>query len=636
MKIMYVAGCVAVAGMMTFGDTVYWEGGIDDLLETGGNWSNGTGPEPEDKVFFSGAGAVAVRTLASPFTLGWDVEVEGTPVTLTQGEALVGLGTYVWKKGSLTVTGEGTSFTGDGIAIGGNDDLSTAGSALNIVDGGLVKMDNFHGAVKLGGGWIGELNAPSVVTVDGGTLWSRGRVIVGEHRHGCGIAVTNQGMFTVERDADFGIDVYVGTGSQCRGNWLDVSTGGKVLATCDLWLGHEGSGGANALRVYGKDSEVSVGRLLLGYGSDNGVEVWDSAALMTGDMIVGAVDGSVNNTVTLRGEGAWASSWQFILGQRGASNKVHVVDGAKLLCTLDGMDIKIGENPGADHNELLVADGSHFEGRRMVIGWNADYNAVTVTRGATAFIRGNWVSVIVGGGWDGDYRGHFNTLTVSEGGSLSNEYGTNLRIGFAGSNNLVRVASGGELTLVGNINVGGENFGRNFGPGYVGNALDLCNGKVSVSNGGNADVTVSSNNVIRIAGTNSVLQMDRDFLMFGDLSFTLGAGGYAEAPIQAGRDVKLLDSYNGGWAWDYGIGDWAWYDGGTNAPTATLSVEARKLSSAGGGKRIPLMQWGGTIEAPDGFWETVAVEPAGVVVYVDGQQLLADVPSCATTLILVR
>jgi T5SS/PEP-CTERM-associated repeat protein len=350
-----------------------------------------------------------------------------------------------------------------------------------------------------------------------------------------GAAMSTGGAFAVSHDGALGCDstssnncalvtgggsvlncadnVYVGLNGPV--NRLVISNGGQVINDTGYVGSNPGSdnnsalvGGANS--VWANSSDMYVGYFTVG----NSLVISSGGLVINDYGFVGEVTGSDNNSVLVTGAGSvWTNYDDVYVGDSGAGNSLVISNGGWVINDYGF----VGEVAGSDNNSVLVTGagsvwtnyddmyvGGYGEGSSLVISnggrvsddmgvigydTNSFYNQVLVTGAGSVW--SNTTAVFVG------YYGPSNSLVISNGGLVADDWGLIGEANSTSSDNTVWVEPGGvwrnQQLAVGDLGSqntlfleGGSVFATNMEVGYnslyCNNLVQLDSGQIIVTN----------------------------------------------------------------------------------------------------------------------------------------------------------
>jgi len=305
---------------------------------------------------------VSTATITDPGTL-W--QISGASLTIGNGgtgvltvqnggavnanQGIVYLGSITNgsnSQGTLTVTGDGSSFKAGGFSLG----ASNGGTAtLNIQLGGQVTITTFVIPVGATGNTDTILvdgksstGTPSTLTVD--------QIVNGTSSSSVSITVSNQAILNVKSDGEFGVDGSGGTST------LTINSGGQFVAAKTLFfLGQTGAGNLN---------------------------VTNGGSLTTEQTYIGG--GSGPSTATIGGSGGAPATWTI---SAGAGLELLTINAGGTLAIMAGGTVTVAGNVTEESDPSAVI---------TVSGANAVLTIPTTSFGQ-AFAAAGTVNIMGGG-----------------------------------------------------------------------------------------------------------------------------------------------------------------------------------------------------------------------------------------------
>ena len=487
--------------------------------------------------------------------LGYSEGSDGNHLLVTGSNTVLNSGVSIGTRGSgnsMQIL-DGALVSGDGISMG---DRATSMNNTLIVSGAGTVVDAGDGVQV---GWKGGSN--SLVIADGALVQAIGGAI-GRESSGNQVLVT--GSNTVFELSEF---LTVGQNS---GNSLMVSDGGRVL-TGSAYVGMGNPACGNRLTVTGNDSMlVSSNSLIIGFigASGNSLIVTNGGRAENQNGYIGYESGADSNSVLVTGSGStWQNYKALYVGSGGTGNSLTVEDGGQVLVgdvdanNLSGIKgIVVGDADGA---EMVVANGSHVTNAYEVLDWDTyggrTYIGLGTNESGTVLVTGEgttWSDYVTYIG----YEGSSNSLTISDGARMDNDYiiigssegsdgnqllvtGSNtvlnsdrsIEVGERGSDNTMEIMDGAQVSTRGLVlgirNTSGNNslvvsgtdtfldtYDGGITVGYQGgsNNLVIADGAhVSSSNDGACIGMLSDGNEALVTGSNSLWNVSY-YLKVGD------------------------------------------------------------------------------------------------------------------------
>lgn len=408
----------------------------------------GTHLESRDEAIFVGQYGEGRLTVSNGATVAGPLEfASGSPV----GVAGIHIGAYAGSRGTVVVTGEGSTLTtANDLALGGRG----GEGRLEILDGGTV--NNYHGF--LGAYEKGTTGGSGSVLVQGaGSTWNiAGAFLVGNQGGDGTLEIADGGTVNSATNALVGegagavgaVHVH-GAGSRWNVNWdlslgvgggasLSVSDGGAVSAD-GIAVGSDSSQGEVRMEVTGAGSQVDAGAYLAVHSIDGStLEIRDGAVVNSNEGSVGDWVISSGNyydtrgTALIEGEGSrWNVAGGFRVGQN--DGVVTVRDGGVLATGDAEVGLLYGERfggvPGTRAEIRVDGAGSAWESTGTIaVGLN-DIGLLDVRNGATVSSVGGII------GRDINVEGNAGVVRIDGAGSQWNMSGP-LAIGAEGRGRL--------------------------------------------------------------------------------------------------------------------------------------------------------------------------------------------------------
>ena len=492
-----------VVGSNTFSDAL--------LIRSGGVLTNADGyvgylpPSSSNYVLVAGAGSAwSNANLYLGFSGGGN-----TLVISNAGRVAVGLGTFV--------ANSATSSSNRVLVTGTNSILNCAnflelgyagsGNSLVISNGGQVfdsyselgNNGNGNSVLITGTNSVWNNTGSCTVGANGSnnrmTINKGGRLVSNYAQAGTWGSATSNSVVVSDPGSlwdDSAEASVIAFGANGSGNSLIVTNGGQVLGYY-AYFGRLASAGNNSALVTGPGSSFSVNCYIYtgDQGHDNTFTAANGAAISDKFCYISYSPGSSNNAVLLTGaNSSWQNSYSTFVGFDGVaasltiSNGATMSDGGAWATSHDGA---LGVNSDSSNNRALVTGaGSTWNcADNMYVGLNGPSNSLVISNGARVVNTDGYVgsnpgsddnSVVVtgiGSIWtnNGDLNvGYFtsgNSLTISNGGRVINNYGYVGQVAGSG-NNSVLVAGAGSLWT--------NNFDLYIGCFGSGNNLVITNG----------------------------------------------------------------------------------------------------------------------------------------------------------------
>lgn len=419
----------------------------------------------------------------------------------TNGTASLSIGNGSSATADLLYVGTATDESGSVTLTGSNTELTIADTA-----------------------YIGQLGSNNTVTISGGAILTVTNLLqVGSAATSNNVLNINSGGKTVIEGA---IDV-----QNPDGNQVNINNGGQLTYTGNANLDDAAENGFNfaagstleiggALAFDKMDSGVSV--ILNGNLNTNLTSSWDTGAE---EMYVG--DNSNNNTLTIKdGATATAGGSTAHIGEYSRNNAVNVT-GTGSVFTVNGQLIT---GMQGDNNALSIEDDG-----TAAIASDLRVGLQSAASGNSISVSGTNSSLTVGGDVIIGEAGTQNTLTVTD---ATVDIGQSLYFGNTGANN-TGLITGSNAT----VNVGGDLL---VGLNADDNTLDIESAAQLVLTGNALIGTNGANNVVKVTGTNSLLDIS-GFVTIGNTVETNSntkntLGAFEAGRITIGSDLNV---YNG-------------------------------------------------------------------------------------------
>lgn len=426
-----------------------WLGGLPNS-ETTATIASGTASVTDYSEFGSmivgtGVGSAATVELGGNAFLSGSWGLDGSTILgqAAGSQGTVNMNAGLWTNTSLTIGlgGEGT------MNITGGDVTSDAGVTLGSLQGSIGRavisggtLYNNAETLKVGASGTGSL------TVSGGYIWT-GYTNVGEAATGAGVLAVTSGTFESQDEIRLGVS---GSGA--------MTIGGGHVITYQTHVGASSTGGAGKV-VMNSGTWNTTANILVGTNSSRG-EIEIHGGLVTGSSVF-AGDSGGTATMTVTG-GTWTNSMDFRLGFSSTAS-LSISGGA-----VSSQALILGNNL-TGKGTVLVTGGTLATGGSTTIGDLGSNSWMDISTGGIVTTGGNATIGLRSSG--GSFGGNFNTVTISDNGSMWLIQG-DLTIGEFGANNsltiqdsaLVRV--GQTLSLSDRSQTNNNNFLRLDG-GYI-------------------------------------------------------------------------------------------------------------------------------------------------------------------------
>jgi len=478
---------------------------------------------------------------------------------------------------SVLVTGAGSVWSNGGWLIIGGDLLSvgTAGAfnSLIISNGGTVFGDGYIGAstgansntVTVTGtnsAWYGGLSVGGQGSFNTLTIANGGKVFgdgdIGNSGTNNSVLVTGAGSVWSNTSLTVGAGGAFST--------LTISNGGKVVSVSGGYIGYNAGANSNTVTVTGTNSAwYNNGDLYVGYsGSSNTLTIANGGVVTNSFGYIGY--SGTNNSVLVTGPGSvWSNGSSLYVGAGGAFNTLTITNGGTVVDGFGAIGDSIGANSNTvtvtgtnsawynigsslyvgfngSSNTLTIANGGVVTNSWGFIGYSGTNNSVLVTGAGSVWSNGSWLEV-------GD-SGAFNTLTISNGGKVFNGVFGDIGASTGANSNTVIVTGSNSAWYSGDLYVG-----------YHGssNTLTIANGGVVTNNTGYIGY-YGTNNSVLVTGAGSVWSN----------GYSLCVGGNWGDSSSAGAGNSLTIS-NRGWVFSGIIGGFIGFNPGANSNTVTVT-----------------------------------------------------------------
>jgi outer membrane autotransporter protein len=448
-------------------------------------------------------GANALLSLTTNLIINNGSGIADSPgsLTVTQGGSVqVGnyavIGDYT---GSATMSVDASSFqVSNELDIGGSTNFNASGPGTLSLTGGSGLAAP---AIKLGGGYA---MSSGTLTVDASTVTNTVSADIGEIGTGT-LIVRNGGIFN-------GAIMAVGTQAGSNGTVTVTDAGSSLSTTNILAVGYNGTGTLSVLN--GASVSDTVGTLGGVSGSSGSATVDGAGSLWTNNigLVVGNAatgDPNILDILTISNGGAVSNGQTQLGALAGASGTITVTGTGSSLTSSDALVVGVAGSGtlnifnGATVAPMfttVVGEGDGSNGLLAISGAGSALNT-----GANIFIGGNGVAPSTGVG----------TVTVTNGGTISDVSSLEIGTGVGSTGNLTVDGSGSTATAV-NLQVGEDGTGN-----------------VTVSNGG----TLSSPIVLigsGVAGTGNVTVSGAGAMLTGNTVFYVGSSGIGNLTVSNG------------------------------------------------------------------------------------------------------
>ena len=468
----------------------------------------GFGAGSSGTVTVDGAGSIWKQTGGAP-TSALFVGYSGTGwFTAQSGGQVQAVNTYVGhlagSTGTATVTGAGSSWTGNGFFIGNGGN-----GTFNVLSGGTLTA-NANSFIGYSAGSTGTLNvdgAGSKFSLLNNSLFFVGGSGLSGAPSGTGVVnVTNGGELDMNGSVTFlGVSSGAGTMNFDDGKWnpgsavevgfsgtgtVNISNGSNVQLNGQIIVG-DCTCATGTVTVTGAGSQFSsIANLdvLIGNGGKGTFNVLNGgSASFLSNVVLGHDSGSSGTVNVQSGSSFTTNTNNLTVGLNGLGT-VNV-DGAGSQLTTTGLFV--GNNHGT--GIVNITNGGVVNASGVVgLGNNHSdaFGTVTVSGAGSQFNSTDITSGDIAIGVDG--TGVFNVLN-----GATASFATDLFLGFGAGSGTVNVQSGGHFTTTGNlivglngtgaVNVTGGGSQLNVGGGiFIG---EDGTGTVNVTNGASATIT---------------------------------------------------------------------------------------------------------------------------------------------------
>ncbi len=346
-----------------------------------------------------------------------------------------------------------------------------------------------------------QLVADGQTNILSGVVSNVSQVIVGTNGSFTLLLVTNGSVLTITNGLS---GVLIGGGS-AESNRLIV-TGSQLLGP-EVVVG--GSGSGNELDILNGGIVSGFGRIGFDPGANsNLVLVSGSGSAWTNDengeasVVVGDV-GSFNTLVVSNGgqvfSGGGAFSGISVSAASGSSNNSAIVTGSGSLWSAASTVFNLGGNNNTSSNSLLVTDSGTFTGTIFYVGFEGNYNQLTVSNSGVVSVGNLYVGYSPTSG-KGSATIDGGTLVVSNVANLYTGSPLTLNSGLFAASSLT-CFSGGQLIFNGGTLQSGSTSYGGTAPFVVGDGTDTAT--YTMLGGGHSfrGLVISSNAVLNGSGT---------------------------------------------------------------------------------------------------------------------------------------
>jgi T5SS/PEP-CTERM-associated repeat protein/autotransporter-associated beta strand protein len=292
-----------------------------------------------------------------------------------------------------------------------------------------------------------------------------------------GTTTIDGGQLEVTGSINSGNDLNVGYSGE--GNSLVVSAGGTVQSS-NGYIGRDGGASNNSVLVTGANSAwTNSGSFRVGNdGTGNSLVISNGGTVATGSGFIGNASTSSNNSVLVTGtDSLWTNSDdQFYVGNQGSGNSLVVSNGGRVLSGSSYMS--------------FAADSSN--------------NSVHVTGAGSSWILQSALGIGV--------YGAGNTLTISDGASVSNAYAAIGVLSSAYNNSVLVTGSNSTWRSSDSLAIGGGGLYAPSG-GSTSNSLTISNGASVYAGRGFIGSLDSSNNSVLVTGAESLWSISTNLVL---------------------------------------------------------------------------------------------------------------------------
>ena len=526
-----------------------------------------------------------------------DIEFDdGQPVTI-DGTTTNGTTLYVGRytaNNSLTITNGGSGVAETGF-IGQNSDnnsilVTGTNSSLQLTESLDIGLDGANNTLQIeNGGWVsigatnglagaisvGDTNGTASLTLGNGSSATADFLYVGTSSNESGnVTLTgsdtdliisdtayigqsgSNNTITVSGGATLTVTNLLQIGSATSSNnVLNINNGGKAVIIGSVGIQNPG---ANQLNINNGGQLTYTGNADLDNAIDNGVNFKAGSTLEIGgalqfDKMDSGISVILNGSLNTNLVSSWdTGSDEMYVGENSNNNKLTIQDGAT--ATAGGSTAHIGEYSRNNAVNVIGTNSEFTVSGKLIVGMQGGNNALSITEGGSATITndlrvglqaaasGNSVAVTgtnssltVGGHAIIGEGGTGNSLTVDD---AKMDITQSLYIGKSSADNSALVTgSNAEINVDGDLLVGLNNEG---------NELKVESGAELHIDGNTLIGTNGANNTIRVAGTNSLLDID-GFLTLGNMAETNANTGNTLAAFETGHIAigDDLNAYNG-------------------------------------------------------------------------------------------
>jgi len=605
----------ALAAQAAQGATMTWlQGGDTEVWDIcdGDNWG-GVAPGPEDTATFG-------LSMTNALIATGDFDVTNITFSVRQ---------------KVTLDADGNTVTPYNMTLGNGADILFANGALGVTNridfNGNASLTVANATLRNGGG----ASSPGIFLQNSGT----GNTLSLMAGASATFAILDMGNFqTLEVTGGATVTnttrIRSGSGSLIlvHGDDSTVNTFNELRAASGvnamMVISNNATVYANSLEMHGPGANGANGNGFHVLRVVEGGKLYTSVALFTVPSGSGGGIGSDDNGIILSGPNSLIKvSSDTVVGGFSSRNYFRVEDGARF--EMSGGTLSVGGVGGSNYSAQDAG------GNKLTVDGASAFVTTAVLGGGCGRATGSQPAV---GLW-AESCSVSNTIRVLNEGMLV--AGSGITVGGTGgaglhltnmpfvAGNAFIVESGGIVTNLGALAIGG--MGDE-------NRLVLENGTFILPSGGinmrvgniatnsavagpHNPVVASSNNVVVVKGTNSLLRVGGAWNCGngGGVDFTIGKGGYVSAPVVLAGDMEAVAT-----KLVVNAAEWARKTGGeAELITMTHATHSAKLDAflPGGGAEVAL---------GEGYWLDVREDGGGV------RTLVAKASPAGGTVILVR
>jgi len=414
--------------------------------------------------------------------------------------------------GTLTLTGDNSSFTGNLFLTGGETIIDGETTAANFVFVGSVDEPSLTVQNS------GVLNAASVVVGN-----STNNYFSGMEDESGSLTVTGSGSVL---NAEFLTIGYYGDGS------LTIADGGNVIGSAAISVGAGAvAGQLGTITISGENSRLEGGALYFGASGNGVLNLSDGATMETTAGAFG-VSAGTKGSGTISGQGTrWDISQSSLTLGNAGEGTLSVTDGAVVTAAIG--DVKLGTAAGGEGNltvsgagssvtaagdfiigsygsgNVSVENNAQIGGAKLIVGFSDGSDGVLDISGAGTLAKGDSYVMI------GTYAGSSGTITLSDAATLKADGNRGITLAYeAGSTGTLNIgaAAGDAAAAAGVLDaVNGIQFGGGSGKlvlNHTENDYDLTAG-------------LSGNGVVEVLSGTTIFSGDSS-LFSGNLSIKAG------------------------------------------------------------------------------------------------------------------